>query len=307
MHDMHVFRINRKIALLTDNAPTHMIKDADLDEEHGFKVINLSNIKIIFLPANTTSVVQPLDQGIIAALKAHYRLQLVQWSLNEASKPERASEILKKLQPSFYQMLQWVHSAWTHAVAPQTIRNCWHKAGILPDGWVDAPLASRSARRAQAQRELAGAALPQEDAEQPVSDPLTSLANAMDEFQLAAEHNSSWPQGETLLSATEYVELQGEREVLEELSDDQIVAMVQTANAEILDSDEDATDDYIPPSMSVAEAREQLDGLHEYAVAMPHLFCQEHVLALRRICDALGAHQQRTCKQTSMTTFFSAS
>jgi hypothetical protein len=54
-------------------------------------------------------------------------------------------------------------------------------------GWVDAPLASSSARREQDQRELAAAVLRQEDAKQPVSDPLTSLANAMDEFQVAAE------------------------------------------------------------------------------------------------------------------------
>jgi hypothetical protein len=62
--------------LLTDNAPTHMLADAEVEQEHGFNVINLSHLKIVFLPANTTNVVQPLDQGIIACTKAHYRRQL---------------------------------------------------------------------------------------------------------------------------------------------------------------------------------------------------------------------------------------
>jgi ornithine carbamoyltransferase len=43
--------------LLTDNTPTHMLADAEVEQEHGFNV-NLSHLKIVFLPANTTSVVQ---------------------------------------------------------------------------------------------------------------------------------------------------------------------------------------------------------------------------------------------------------
>jgi hypothetical protein len=31
---------------------------------------------VIFLPANTTSLIQPFDQGIIRAFKAHYRREM---------------------------------------------------------------------------------------------------------------------------------------------------------------------------------------------------------------------------------------
>jgi len=39
--------------------------------------MNLKFIKLIFLPANTTVVLQLIDQGVIRNIKAHYRNQLV--------------------------------------------------------------------------------------------------------------------------------------------------------------------------------------------------------------------------------------
>jgi hypothetical protein len=64
---------DRNIILLGDKAPTHMVNGHDIEQEHGLKVIYLTHIKLVFLPANVTSIAQPLDQGIIACAKAHYR------------------------------------------------------------------------------------------------------------------------------------------------------------------------------------------------------------------------------------------
>ena len=54
---------NRNILLLIDNAGGHNV-NSDL---------NLSNIKIVYLPPNTTSKLQPLDAGIITIFKCNYK------------------------------------------------------------------------------------------------------------------------------------------------------------------------------------------------------------------------------------------
>ncbi|XP_064099524.1 tigger transposable element-derived protein 1-like [Macrobrachium nipponense] len=51
-----------KVLLLLDNAPSHPPHLADLHP----------NMKVTFLPPNTTPLIQPMDQGAIAAFKANY-------------------------------------------------------------------------------------------------------------------------------------------------------------------------------------------------------------------------------------------
>ena len=56
---------DRKIALIIDNCPAHP------------SISNLTNVQLVFLPPNTTSILQPMDQGVIRSLKAHYRGRVV--------------------------------------------------------------------------------------------------------------------------------------------------------------------------------------------------------------------------------------
>ena len=51
----------KKIALVVDNCPAHPSID------------NLVSVALIFLPPNTTSKLQPMDQGVIRSLKAYYK------------------------------------------------------------------------------------------------------------------------------------------------------------------------------------------------------------------------------------------
>jgi hypothetical protein len=58
----------RKVVLLKDNFSGHELSVELLTAAQG-----LQNTLFIWLPANSTSIFQPLDQGIIRTWKAYYQ------------------------------------------------------------------------------------------------------------------------------------------------------------------------------------------------------------------------------------------
>ena len=89
--------LGRNVLLFVDNAPSHP------------KDFRLSIVKVVFLPANTTSLLQPLDQGIIATIKKNYRKRLQKAVLTRMDKGE---DILKI--SNFVTVLDaclWIHEA----------------------------------------------------------------------------------------------------------------------------------------------------------------------------------------------------
>ena len=62
-----------------DNASAHTLSASTEKLMHGLKVRCLSHMTVIYLPPNTTSAIQPCDQGVIRSLKAGYRRLLVKW------------------------------------------------------------------------------------------------------------------------------------------------------------------------------------------------------------------------------------
>ena len=101
----------RKIALIIDNCPAHPHIDG------------LQAIELFFLPPNTTSRLQPMDQGVIRSLKAHYRKMAAQRIIDAIDQGKTLPKI------SILQAMKQLVQAWD-AVTAQTIVNCFAKSGF---------------------------------------------------------------------------------------------------------------------------------------------------------------------------------
>jgi hypothetical protein len=75
---------NRSILLLLDQCSAHKHKG-----------LTLKHVHLLHLPANTTSYMQPLDQGVIYCLKQAYQKRLVCFLLREIERNVPATDIRK--------------------------------------------------------------------------------------------------------------------------------------------------------------------------------------------------------------------
>ena len=109
--DRRFIKEEQKDVLLVDNCPVHPSID------------NLVSIELIFLPPNTTSKLQPMDQGIIRSLKANYNTISIK-KLIEAIEKEKPF-------PEFFILnaMQMLDVSWGK-VKTKTVVKCFEKAGI---------------------------------------------------------------------------------------------------------------------------------------------------------------------------------
>ena len=104
----------RHVLLLLDNASCHPEK------------LELSNVTIRFLTANTTSVLQSLDLGVIKNMRCHYRSRLLRAMLARVEISQSASEISRSL--NVLQPCHWI----SQAVNAETVQKCFGNGGVTP-------------------------------------------------------------------------------------------------------------------------------------------------------------------------------
>ncbi len=120
---MHVIRILRSfnslliatfILLAFNNIPSHITIQSEL-----------TNIELHFIPANTTSIMQAADAGIIRAFKAYSRALLSERVLalmQSSHQNVTATNFAEKI--NILQAIHIADMAWKRVICP-TISNCF--------------------------------------------------------------------------------------------------------------------------------------------------------------------------------------
>ncbi|XP_039450534.1 jerky protein homolog-like [Culex pipiens pallens] len=102
--------------LVLDNCSAHHDGGDVLESDDG-------KIKVIFLPPNVTALGQPMDQGVINAVKKRYKKKLMLHLLlddQEALFEDRLKNV------SLRQTIDWLDQAWTE-ISSKTIEGSWRK------------------------------------------------------------------------------------------------------------------------------------------------------------------------------------
>ncbi|XP_037529357.1 tigger transposable element-derived protein 6-like [Rhipicephalus sanguineus] len=101
----------RQVVLVLDNCSAHHVN------------LKLKAVSLKFLPANTTAKSQPMDQGVIAAVKAHYKRRICERLLINIQRDQPMKVHLRNA-------IDMVTASWWQ-IKPSTIAKCFAKAGFV--------------------------------------------------------------------------------------------------------------------------------------------------------------------------------
>ena len=144
--------ITKRAILLLDNAPSHP------DIEHLSSTDG--EISCLYLPPNTTSLIQPMDQGVSETIKRRYKRDLLLCLLNKENEGSNIPEFTKAL--NILDAVLMSAKSWTE-VEESTIRKSWNK--LLPGLTDNADVSEHEE---------------------------TSLNEVMDKLHVPAEERSDW-------------------------------------------------------------------------------------------------------------------
>ena len=212
--DRRLTKEGRKTVLLVDNCPAHPSID------------NLVSTELILLPPNTTSKLQPMDQGVIRSLKAHYKIMFIKKLIEAIEKKKPLPEF------SILNAMQMLDLAWGK-VTTKTVVNGFEKAEISKEKQSEALL----------------------DAD----DPFKDIQKQLD--KLAVYNPEFFPEGTTANDIVSVDDSLTSNEPL--MNDDAILCdVLDEESSETVDDTDGVSNEPICPQSS--DVRQALDVLQEY-------------------------------------------
>ena len=110
-------RKGQNVLLFLDNATSH-------------SNVQLCNVKLKYLTANTTFILQPLEQGIILAMKQKYCKTQLRYIITQMkrSKEKDCSQLLKEI--NVLKFIYWIKQVWND-VKCDTMAKCFKKCDFV--------------------------------------------------------------------------------------------------------------------------------------------------------------------------------
>lgn len=115
-----------KVLLLVDNATCHPTD------------IGHPNVKIVFIPPNTTALIQPMDQGYISAFKAIFLRYTFEYLLNKMDSDPNITVIEIWKTYTMANCLDFIEKSLQELkLKPKTLAGCWKKICPTESGTAD--------------------------------------------------------------------------------------------------------------------------------------------------------------------------
>jgi hypothetical protein len=112
--------------LLMDNAPSHTPGlNEDLSDECDF-------IEVMFLPSNTTPLIQPMDQQVISNFKKLYTKALFQQCFHVTSNSDLTLREFWKDHFNIFHCLRLIEKAWDQ-ISERCLCSAWKKLWLPPE------------------------------------------------------------------------------------------------------------------------------------------------------------------------------
>lgn len=247
----------QKAILVLDNAPSHphesQLKSAD------------GNISVKYLPPNVTALIQPMDQGVIANLKRHYRSSVLK---NLVDMGGNLKEFFLNNNFTILDAIYECVAAWGK-IKPSTLTKSWRK--ILPDVSLDDDF-----QGFECDDDAAG---------------LATLARSLPGGEKVSEEDID-----------EWLNIDRDLPAVEVLSDEEILRRAQGIDSE---SGSEEEEEAVPagPKVNYATARQYVEGLLDFMDGEDDSTVCD-LMVLRKIRASILKKENGAKKQKTMKDYF---